>query len=250
MSEFRFRAAGVLGLGLVRALHATCRKRVTGAEHLQRLRGEGHGCVLVIWHGTMLVPIHHHQGDPITTLVSEHGDGEYITRILQRMGFETVRGSSTRGGSRGLRGLVKAGRNGRIMAITPDGPQGPRRVMKPGALLAAQLAGVPVVPIGVGVSRGWQARSWDRFTVPKPFATLGLAYGPPIEVDRSLDEAGLQRCSDEVQRALDTVTAEAERLAGAPVEDAGSTGRDGDRRDPAASARTDEPPRDPPKATS
>jgi len=218
MSELKFRAAGLFGAGLVRAIHSTCNVRVRGEEQIERLAAEGRGWVFVIWHGTMLIPIHRHRGDGITCLVSEHKDGEYITRILERLGMQAARGSSTRGGSRGLRQLVKVGRRGGVLAVTPDGPQGPRRVMKPGALLAAQLAGVPVIPIGIGVSRGWQANSWDRFTIPKPFSKVGLVYGTPIEVPRGLDQAGLELQSDRVQQALDTATAEAEAMVGAPVE--------------------------------
>lgn len=213
MDELKFVAAGVLGHGVVRAIHTTCRTRLKGEEHLDRLRDAGKNWVFVIWHGTMLAPIHHHRNSGVVVLVSEHGDGEYIARVLHRMGYGTARGSSTRGGTRGLRRLLGAARDGDLVALTPDGPRGPPRVMKPGALVVAQLSGLPVIPIGVGLNRGWTFDSWDRFTIAKPFSTVALVYGPPVEVPRDMDEADLERHTALVQAGLDNVTARAEELA-------------------------------------
>jgi len=131
-------------------------------------------------------------------LVSEHEDGEYITRIIERSGFATVRGSSTRGGTRGLKGLVRAARAGKDLALTPDGPQGPRAVFKPGALMAAQMTGLPIIPLSVGVSAGWQASSWDGFLVPRPFSTVTIEYLTPRFVPRSASRADLALLAEEI----------------------------------------------------
>ena len=135
--------------------------------------------IFVFWHGSLLPLVHYHRHERIVVLVSEHADGERIARVLARRGFGTVRGSSTRGGARGLRALVRAARAGRDLALTPDGPRGPRGEFKPGALAAARMTGLPIVPLAVSASAAWHLGSWDGFMVPKPFARVRVTYGDP-----------------------------------------------------------------------
>src|SRR5690606_37263648 len=134
LSELRYETAGVLGTGLVAALFATTRLRREGAEHFERFRASGTPIVFVFWHGQLLPLVHYHRRQGIVVLVSEHVDGEYITRVIRRNGFGAVRGSSTRGGTKGLKALVRAARAGHDLALTPDGPRGPHGVFKAGAL--------------------------------------------------------------------------------------------------------------------
>ncbi len=203
MSEVRFRVAGLLGAGFVRGLFLTTRLTRVGAEHYRRYRDAGRPVMIVVWHGHMLPVVHYHRDEGIVALASEHGDGEYIARILERNGFGTARGSSTRGGRRGLKGLVRAARQGHAVAVTPDGPRGPRHEFKPGALAAAQMAGLPVVPIAVRVSSAWHFDSWDRFLVPRPFARVTLEYLPPTLVPRDAGREELERMAREIGAALD-----------------------------------------------
>ncbi|MGD2046947.1 MAG: lysophospholipid acyltransferase family protein [Gemmatimonadota bacterium] len=216
MSELRYETAGVLGSGLVAALFMTTRIERRGTEHFERFRREGTPVVFVFWHGQLLPLVHVHRREGIVVLVSEHDDGEYISRVIERNGFGTVRGSSTRGGSKGLRALVRAARAGRDLALTPDGPRGPRGVFKPGALLAAQLTGLPVVPLAVGASRGWRFRSWDGFLVPEPLSTIVVEYLPPRYVPRDSSRREIERQAAEIGGELDELTA---RLPGSdPVD--------------------------------
>ena len=122
MSELKFETAGVLGTGLLSALFTTTRARRVGEDHYLRFREEGTPVIFVFWHGQLLPLIHYHRREDIVVLVSEHADGEYIGRVLQRNGFRTVRGSSTRGGHKGLRELIRSARAGHDLALTPDGP--------------------------------------------------------------------------------------------------------------------------------
>lgn len=207
MSELRYETAGVLGSGLVAALFMTIRVERRGREHFERFRREGRPVVFVFWHGQLLPLVHVHRGEGIVVLVSEHDDGEYITRVIERSGFGAVRGSSTRGGSKGLRALVRAARAGKDLALTPDGPRGPRGVFKPGALLAAQLTGLPVVPLAVGASRGWRFRSWDGFLVPEPLSTIVVEYLPPRYVPRHASREDIARQAAEIGEELDALTA-------------------------------------------
>ncbi|MDX1493578.1 MAG: lysophospholipid acyltransferase family protein [Longimicrobiales bacterium] len=184
MSELRFQSAGVLGAGLVSALFTTTRAERIGTEHYLQFRRREQPIMFVFWHGQLLPLVHYHRHEGIVVLVSDHEDGEYIARVIERNGFGAVRGSSTRGGIKGLKGLVRAAREGHDIGVTPDGPTGPRGEFKPGALVAAQMGELPVVPISVRASSGWRFRSWDGFLVPKPLSRITIEYHEPLWVPR------------------------------------------------------------------
>ena len=209
MSELKYEAAGVLGTGLVSALFATTRMEESGQEHYLRFRERGEPVIFVFWHGQLLPLIHHCRKWDAVILVSEHADGEYVTRVIERMGFGTVRGSSTRGGTKGLRGLIRAARAGKVIGLTPDGPQGPAHVFKPGALAVAQATGLPIVPIGLGASRGWRFKSWDGFLVPRPFSKVRILYGPPTWVPREADRDALGEWAIRLTEEMNILTAQA-----------------------------------------
>ena len=202
MSELRFESAGVLGTGIIAGLFLTVRVQRHATENYERFRGAGQPVMFVFWHGRLLPLVYGHRHEGIVVLVSEHDDGEYLTRVLERHGCGTVRGSSTRGGIQGLKGLVRAARAGKDIAVSPDGPRGPDGIFKPGALLAAQLAGVPVVPIAVRASAGWRLKSWDGFFVPRPFSTVTLEYLEPRMVAREASRADLEALGAEIAADL------------------------------------------------
>lgn len=205
MSGLRFESAGVLGSGLLGALFLTTRVERRGWEHVTRLRDEGQPIMFVCWHGDLVPFIRCLRRQSVVVLVSEHDDGEYIARVLVRNGFGTVRGSSTRGGTRGLRGLVRAARRGHDVAVTVDGPTGPPRVFKPGALAAAQLAGLPVVPMALRAGEGWRFQSWDRFLVPRPFSTVEVDFLEPRTVPRDLSRDDLESLAAKIGSELEGV---------------------------------------------
>lgn len=188
----------LMGRYVLGALFRTLHVESTGPQALSRLGEERTPVIFVFWHGRLLPLIHIHRHQGTVVLVSEHRDGDHLARILHRFGFGTVRGSSTRGGVRGLRGLIRAARKGRDLAIAPDGPQGPSRELKLGALTVARMTGLPILPVGVGVPSAWQIRSWDGLVVPKPFSTVRIAYGRPSFVTRNADSAEI----DEAARSL------------------------------------------------
>jgi len=206
MSELKFETGGVLVSGMMSALFATTRVQLIGEDHFQRFREDGTPVIFVFWHGQLLPLIHYHRHEGIVVLVSEHTDGEYISRVIRRNGFRTVRGSSTRGGINGLRALVRAARQGHDLALTPDGPRGPARVFKPGALAAARLGGLPIIPMAMGASSGWRLRSWDGFLVPRPLSTITIEYGPPVHVPRDADRGTLDRLGHQLGETLNTMT--------------------------------------------
>lgn len=215
MTEWKFRAAGMLGQGLLASLFTTTRMQREGYEPIAAMRARGERVLFTFWHGVLLPLAYYHQGEGIVVLVSEHSDGEYITRVLHRFGYETARGSSTRGGTRGLRGLVKAAREGHDLGITPDGPRGPAKVFKPGAVVAAQITGLPIVPMAVGASSAWHFDSWDRFMVPRPMSRIRIVYGEPVHVPRNLGDGEVEALAERLGETL----LQLEARAGAPLPD-------------------------------
>jgi len=191
-----------LGGTALDALMRTTSVRTEGEENFRQFWREKRPVVFTLWHGRLLPCTYHHRHQDVVTLVSHHRDGEYITRLVQKWGYTAVRGSSSRGGLDALRELVRHLRAGRSLAITPDGPRGPREKLKPGPLLAAQLTGAPIIPVASGASRASYFGGWDRFLIPHPFARLRIAYGEPVYVPRRADDAELQVVADEVEGRL------------------------------------------------
>jgi lysophospholipid acyltransferase (LPLAT)-like uncharacterized protein len=195
-------AVAALGSVALNALMGTCRYQREGVEHYDQFWRQGKPVIFTLWHGRLLPCTHFHRHQGVVTLISQHRDGEYITRVVRRWGFTAVRGSTTRGGLDALRELIQHVRAGRSLAITPDGPKGPREKMKPGPVLIAQRTGAPIIPVVSGASRASYFGSWDRFMIPHPFARLRIAYGEPVFVPRRAGEAEIQAIMDDVERRL------------------------------------------------
>jgi lysophospholipid acyltransferase (LPLAT)-like uncharacterized protein len=216
---WRVRAAVAVGVPLLRALAGTWRVRTVNREGWDALRRDGTGVVLALWHGQMLPLLTTHRDSGIAVLISEHRDGEIIARVARAFGVGTVRGSTSRGGSRALLEMVAHLRRGGEVAITPDGPRGPRHRFSPGALVAAHRSGVPVVGMAAHADRAWRLRSWDEFEIPKPFARITVAYTAPIRVEAaSAREAAAQADAFEARMGELTRRAAGARVPPAPVE--------------------------------
>lgn len=168
-----------LGAPLLRLLGYTWRVEEVNAGPWRALVGRGQPYLLSSWHGQLLPHIWANRFRGLCAMVSLHGDGEIISRIIVGLGFRAVRGSSSRGGREAMAGMLQELAEGRSCAITPDGPRGPAGVAHPGVLSIAIRSGAPIVPIRCEISRAWHLRSWDRFQVPKPFARVRVIYGDP-----------------------------------------------------------------------
>jgi lysophospholipid acyltransferase (LPLAT)-like uncharacterized protein len=199
----------LLGKGVLGALARTWRYTVINGEALQRVRAEQRSFIFSLWHGHLLPLLWHHRGSNVAVLISEHRDGELIARTAHWLGYNLIRGSTTRGAERALLSLVRELKSGREVAITPDGPRGPARKFAPGALIAAQRSGVPILPVAAAADRAWRLGSWDRFVIPKPFARITVAYGEATTVDSPSARAA----ANEGPR-LEALMNETARLAG------------------------------------
>lgn len=189
-------------------LFSTLRFEVQGAEHHEALVRAGQPFIYALWHGRLLPLCYYHRNRGIVALISASKDGDYLADFLSSWGFNPVRGSSSRGGREALRQLVRLARAGNSLAITPDGPRGPMQKLKPGVLVTAQLAGVPILPLSGATDRGWWPGKWDRFLVPKPFARIKVRYEAPMRVPRDASESDLQHYADELEKQLNRMTAE------------------------------------------
>lgn len=180
---WRSRLTLLLGKGVLSALAPTWRYTVINDASLHRLRSDRQPFIFSLWHGHLLPLLWHHRGSDVAILISEHRDGELIARTAQWLGYRLIRGSTTRGAERALLSLVRELKSGHEVAVTPDGPRGPARTFAPGALVAAQRSGAPILPIAASADRAWRLKSWDRFMIPKPFARITVAYGTPTTID-------------------------------------------------------------------
>jgi lysophospholipid acyltransferase (LPLAT)-like uncharacterized protein len=221
---WRIGAAGWLAAGLIRLLRASVRLRHHGDAELRRRERTGEPFVLAFWHRHLLLMPYAYRGRHISVLVSRSRDGELIAATVTRFGIDAARGSSSRGGAAGLRELLRKAERGWDLAFTPDGPRGPAGVVQPGVVMAAAATGFPIVPVAVGASRARRLRSWDRFLVPLPGATVHFVYASPLAVERRSD---LAAAAGELKRRLDEAEATAARLAAAGRAGAGKGERAG-----------------------
>ncbi len=204
-------AAALVGAVVLRVFMATLRFRIVTADGLQHPADPRQARYLyVFWHESLLAPAA--RPGKVNVLISLHADGELITQVCRYLGIGVVRGSTTRRGGAALLEMVARGRDAHL-AITPDGPRGPRRRVQVGAVYIASKAGLPIVPIGIGFSHAWRARSWDRFGVPKPFSRVHAVIGAPITAPSDLDRDGLEQYRQLVERRLLEATDAAEAWA-------------------------------------
>jgi lysophospholipid acyltransferase (LPLAT)-like uncharacterized protein len=145
-------------------------------------------------------------------LVSAHRDAELLSQAARFMGFDTVRGSTQRGGGTALRDLQRRGRYMNL-AITPDGPRGPRRRLAPGAIFLASKLQLPLIAIGLGYDRPWRMPTWDRFAVPRLYSRARIILGPRLYLPAHLDKDGVEHHRGEVELLLDRLTTCAEEWA-------------------------------------
>lgn len=200
---------------VVRGLAATLRLRELGREQILPLWEQGIPLIYAIWHGRILMlPCLYARGHRVHVLTSRSRDGELEARFLRRFRFQTVRGSTTRGGAEALRALAHALRDGGEVAIAPDGPLGPAYIVQPGIIALARLTGAPIIPLAFSAAPAWRVKSWDEFLVPKPFARAVVSFGQPLLVPRGADRATQHALGKTLESALRELTWQADTRVG------------------------------------
>ncbi len=172
------------------------------------------GVIYAFWHQRLLPFCFTHRRQGVNVLVSTHKDGEIIARLISNLGFRTVRGSSTRGGLRAFFEMASDNRQHFDIAVTPDGPRGPSKVLKPGLLLLARRTGRPVIPIANAVWPRIELRSWDRFHLPAPGARCSVVLGEPWWPTRN-EHGSTEDARLDLEVRLKQITDEADELVGA-----------------------------------
>lgn len=161
-------------------------------------------CIFAFWHENLAVLLPRYPNSPVTLLISQHRDASWLKYAAAYLGFNVVRGSTTRGGAEAIRQLRRL-RETTSFAITPDGPQGPRQEMALGPLFLASRLKMPLVPVGVGYDRPWRLNTWDRFAVPKPFSRARIVFGPKIRLSAKAGRDELEASRRDVQSLLSEI---------------------------------------------
>jgi len=208
------RAADLAFYLLIRAIGGTMRYETEGWENFENVVSGGRQPILAVWHDRIFASTYFLRGRGIVVITSQSFDGEYIARFLNRFGFGTVRGSSTRGGVRALVEMIRLMRRGLPMAFTVDGPKGPRYVAKSGAIVLAAKTGNPILPFSVECAKYWTVKSWDRLQIPKPFTKARFIVGTPLWINGSSSEDDLAAKLTELQNALDDLVAKGQEWRG------------------------------------
>jgi lysophospholipid acyltransferase (LPLAT)-like uncharacterized protein len=174
--------------------------------------GLGRRYLYAFWHENLLLPAYHYARPDIAILISRHADGELIAEACRHLGFGLVRGSTTRGGVEAVRQMLRRGQTGHL-AITPDGPRGPRRRVQAGLIYLAARTGLPIVPAGMAFRRPWRLRTWDRFALPRPWSRATCVTAEPICVPPDADREQLEEYRRRVEEAMLRLTDTAEQWA-------------------------------------
>ncbi|TGL23856.1 DUF374 domain-containing protein [Leptospira yanagawae] len=200
-----------------RLIGLTSSFRILKNEQYEELFKNKKPYIYSIWHTNVLYSPYLHRKKRVAVLISESKDGDYINEVVHRFGNTSIRGSSSKGGSKALKTVIQHLKKGLPAAFTPDGPRGPAFIVQPGIIAAAQVTQVPIVPFHYECSRQWiLEKAWDKHRVPKPFTTFVVSYGEPIYIPRELNEVEFEKMRLQVEEAMlqnrDKAIREAERI--------------------------------------
>ena len=193
-------------------LRATLRIEHVNRQGVERLWRQGENVIACFWHGRLLAMPFAYKGTGGKVLISRHRDGEFIARVVKYFGLGAIRGSYRKGSVSSVREILAELGRGTDVAITPDGPKGPRYRMKEGIIELARLAKRPIVPVTYSASRKKLFSSWDCFLLPCPFSRVLFLWGDPVYVSREVGGTALELKRQEVERSLTTLTEEADRM--------------------------------------
>jgi hypothetical protein len=211
-------ALGRLIAGWLRLVAATGRWETRRGDIPARFWDEGQPFIGAHWHGRLLMmPFAWRRGAPVAMLISSHPDGRLAAAAARQLGFATIAGSTRRGGTAALRDLLRSLERGTSVAVTPDGPRGPRMRAGGAIIDLARLSGAPIVPAAFGVSRRWVWPSWDRLIVALPFGRGVFVWGEPLTIPRDADACAVEAARHELEARLNALAAEADGLVGQPA---------------------------------
>jgi len=198
---------------LLRLIGSTLRfKFKREGEEILDAAPEAYPGIYCFWHRTMIPAAYRFRNRQFAIMISQSFDGECIARIVEKLGFRPVRGSSSRGGATALLEMREELNRGHLAVFTADGPRGPLYVAKPGAVLLAQNTGHKIYSFHVTVERAWILKSWDRMMIPKPFSRASLFLTAPFAVPSNLNEGQIEEWRNRLQGDLDRARVSAEEM--------------------------------------
>jgi len=205
-----YRFVGAAGRVFIQLQHIVVDGELENREAAAKVRAQGRRIIYAFWHGRILAPIWTHRNRNIGILISESRDGEYVARIARQLGFYVIRGSTTHGAEDAFRKLLAAIKDGHDVAITPDGPTGPKYEVKKGIVYLARQSGAAILPVGIASDRYRQLASWDEFRVLLPGAYVLARYGEPIIVPERANKFKMEDIRKGLEDTLNALTADVE----------------------------------------
>ncbi len=171
-----------IGYAIINLIYLSCRKKF----FLPTKELGDEPCIIAFWHGKLLMqPFLYkklRKNHKVATMISEHFDGEVLSRMVKFFGFDSIRGSSKKGAIKVLKEAFKKVNEGYDIGITPDGPRGPKYSVADGTVAIAQKKDLSIVPCNFYANSFWRLKSWDGFMIPKPFSTIYLYADEPFSL--------------------------------------------------------------------
>lgn len=215
-SRFGIWLISTLAFIITRGITLTLRMTIRGEDKVHDVVMSGTPVILSLWHGRMFILIdklrlNYPDRLKVATIASQSQDGELISQTLHKLGFYVARGSSTRGGIKASLQLLKVMKDGYNIAITVDGPKGPRYEVKPGIILLAKKTGYPILPVSASAYHAWVFKSWDRFLLPKPFSKVMVTAGSPLFIPSDATSEELEGYRNTLEKEMNEITLEADK---------------------------------------
>jgi len=198
-----------------KAVNLLCKSLKVGIrnkENVDKLRQENKNFIIVFWHGTMLLPWYLHRNEKVAALISKSKDGDLLAKLLRKWNYQVIRGSSSSGGDVALSIMIDYAKNNNSLAITPDGPRGPAKKMKAGAVITAKKSGLPLILMGAAYMKKRELKNWDRFQIPAFLSKANIIYSEPVYVDKNLDYNSTSEMINFCEAKLNELQTEAERF--------------------------------------
>ncbi len=200
--KIKFKSAGYLGYNFLNVIYKTLRIKAVNEEIINEYEKEKKGLILVIWHGRMYLPVYYLRNRGIWGIVSPSRDGEYFAQVFSRFGHNIIRGSSRKGSIRAMFSVIKLLKGGNIVAVTPDGPIGPKGKVDNGLIYLAATAKADIVPIGVGYNWKKKLNTWDEALLPYPLSSAVILFDEHLRIPPEINISDIPRYAKELEEMM------------------------------------------------
>ena len=196
----------------IKLISLTIKWKYIDKKYPEKLWKNNENFILCFWHGRLLMmPFSWKRGKNINMLISEHPDGQLISKTVKYFGINTIHGSSSKGGTKALRNIIKTLRSGQSVGITPDGPRGPRMKMNSAIIKIAGLTGYKILPLSCSVKNKFFLNSWDKFLVALPFGKGCFVWGKPLKINKDISKKQDLKLSNKLEKILIKLTKDADK---------------------------------------